>query len=259
MKSKLHFFRRPAVRFALLIFVGSSLSGAEPVQTNTPNDPSMPADPYGILLKPIPEKLVVLTFDDSCVSHATFVAPLLKKYGFGRTFYISNAFAFKTRKDWYMTWEQIKTLDEMGLEVGNHTLGHGQLSATGVDGCTNGLVGIEELCRQYNVSKPITFCWPFYSVNNKFQRVLSEKGYLLARGGNGQAYIPTLDNPFDVPSFTTVANTPPAAFTRAAKMVTQGKVVVFTFHGVPDGEHPGITVEPARFESALLPSGNIFY
>jgi len=35
-------------------------------------------DPYGILLKPIPDKLVVLTFDDACLSHATFVAPLLK-------------------------------------------------------------------------------------------------------------------------------------------------------------------------------------
>jgi len=47
-------------------------------------------DPYGILLKPIPEKLVVLTFDDPCRSHATFVGPLLKKYGFGGTFYITT-------------------------------------------------------------------------------------------------------------------------------------------------------------------------
>ena len=29
---------------------------------------------------------VVLTFDDSVASQATFVAPLLKKYGFGATF-----------------------------------------------------------------------------------------------------------------------------------------------------------------------------
>ena len=30
-------------------------------------------------LKPIPDHLVVLTFDDAVSSHATFVAPLLKK------------------------------------------------------------------------------------------------------------------------------------------------------------------------------------
>jgi peptidoglycan/xylan/chitin deacetylase (PgdA/CDA1 family) len=31
---------------------------------------------------------IVLTFDDSVASHATFVAPLLKKYGFGATFFV---------------------------------------------------------------------------------------------------------------------------------------------------------------------------
>ena len=31
----------------------------------------------------IPDKLVVLTFDDAVKSHRTFVAPLLKELGFG--------------------------------------------------------------------------------------------------------------------------------------------------------------------------------
>ena len=43
-------------------------------------------DPYGIIKKPIPDKTVVLTFDDGCLSHFDFVAPLLKKHGFGATF-----------------------------------------------------------------------------------------------------------------------------------------------------------------------------
>ena len=81
-------------------------------------------DPYGIIIKPIPDKTVVLTFDDACRSHATFVAPLLKEYGFGGSFYITTAFGFKTRKDWYMTWEQIKAMHDMGFEIGNHTFNH---------------------------------------------------------------------------------------------------------------------------------------
>ncbi|MDA1005251.1 MAG: hypothetical protein O3A87_02035 [Verrucomicrobia bacterium] len=43
----------------------------------------MDPDPYGIVTTPIPEKTVVLSFDDSVVSHATNVAPLLKKLEFG--------------------------------------------------------------------------------------------------------------------------------------------------------------------------------
>ncbi|HEY1049820.1 MAG TPA: polysaccharide deacetylase family protein, partial [Prosthecobacter sp.] len=44
------------------------------------------------------DRLVVLTFDDSVASHATFVAPLLKKHGFGATFFITEGFEFLVDK-----------------------------------------------------------------------------------------------------------------------------------------------------------------
>ena len=72
----------------------------------------------------IPDKLVVLTFDDSAKSHATFVAPLLKKLGFGATFFITEGFDFPTNKAAYMTWEEIAGLHRMGFEIGNHTAKH---------------------------------------------------------------------------------------------------------------------------------------
>ena len=69
----------------------------------------------------IPDGVVVLTFDDSVASHATFVAPLLKKLGFGATFFITEGFEFTTDQEHYMTWEQIKALHDAGFEIGNHT------------------------------------------------------------------------------------------------------------------------------------------
>ena len=92
------------------ILTTSTAAAAEPATTGS-------VDPYGIIIKPIPDKTVVLTFDDACLSHATFVAPLLKEYGFGGSFYITTAFGFNTRKDWYMTWEQIKAMHDMGFEI----------------------------------------------------------------------------------------------------------------------------------------------
>ena len=41
-----------------------------------------------ILKGPIPEKLVVLTFDDAPASQYDIVAPLLQEYGFGATFFV---------------------------------------------------------------------------------------------------------------------------------------------------------------------------
>ncbi len=60
--------------------------------------------------EPIPDKLVVLTFDDSAKSHYTIVRPILKRYGFGATFFITEGFDFPTNKTDYMTWEEIAEL-----------------------------------------------------------------------------------------------------------------------------------------------------
>ncbi len=74
--------------------------------------------------QPVPDKLVVLTFDDSVRSHYTIVRPILKEFGFGATFFITEGFEFQTDKENYMTWEQIAELDHAGFEIGNHTRDH---------------------------------------------------------------------------------------------------------------------------------------
>ena len=66
--------------------------------------------PAAFGLEPIPDKLVVLTFDDSAKSHYTTVRPILKRYGFGATFFITEGFDFPTNKTDYMTWEEIAEL-----------------------------------------------------------------------------------------------------------------------------------------------------
>src|SRR5215469_545620 len=80
-------------------------------------------------LEPIPDKLVVLTFDDASKSHFTVARPLLKKYGFGATFFITEGFDFRTNKRDYLTWEEIVELHRDGFEIGNHTVDHKAVTA----------------------------------------------------------------------------------------------------------------------------------
>src|SRR5947207_1085348 len=75
-------------------------------------------------LEPIPDKLVVLTFDDASKSHFTIARPLLKKYGFGATFFVTEGFDMPTNKRDYMTWDEIALLHRDGFEIGNHTRDH---------------------------------------------------------------------------------------------------------------------------------------
>src|SRR5438552_15685414 len=75
-------------------------------------------------LEPIPDGLVVLTFDDSAKSHFTVARPLLKRLGFGATFFITEGFDFRDNKRDYMTWAEIAQLHGDGFEIGNHTRDH---------------------------------------------------------------------------------------------------------------------------------------
>ena len=71
-------------------------------------------------------RTVVLTFDDATKNQMTFVAPLLKKYGFGATFFPCN-FDAKWRKKYantLMDKDDLKALQDMGFEIGNHTDNH---------------------------------------------------------------------------------------------------------------------------------------
>ena len=202
--------------------------------------PAVDPDPLGVLVKPIPDKLVVLTFDDSPASHATIVAPILKSLGFGGTFYVCDFDGFKTRKDWYMTWRQMKALAAEGFEIGNHTVTHYT--------SLNNFLNMEDELLANNCPKPTTVCWPLYQADPGVYAALAANGYTFGRGGHERPYRPTVDNPFDVPSFTIKDGVTVEAFINHAQQACQGRVVVYCFHGVPDMEHPGVSLDPATFK-----------
>jgi len=209
-------------------------------------------DPTGIVKKPIPDKTVVFTFDDGCVSGATIAAPILKQHGFGGTFYVSDAYGFRERKDWYLTWRQIKGMSDDGFEIGNHTRGHGMLSLTDVGGCQAYVWTLEDEMIANRIPKPTTLAWPFYIVNTNFYPLLSSWGYVFARGGHGRVYRPAVDHPLDIPSFAVGGvGMNMEGFISAVQQATAGRVVVLCFHGTPDLEHAAVGTDPDLFEDMV--------
>ena len=202
--------------------------------------PAVAPDPGGILRKPIPDKLVVLTFDDACASGYTVVAPILEPMGFNASFYVCDFDSFKTRKDWYMTYRQMIDLDRRGFEIGNHTVGHG--------GGLDNYLAMEDQLFANGGPRMTTVCWPLYGVVWNICPDLAKRGYTFGRGGHERPYRPTVDSPFDVPSFTITERQPIEEFVKKAQQACQGRVVVYCFHGVPDMEHGAVGVEPATFK-----------
>src|SRR5213076_1543265 len=108
----------------------------------------------------VPDKLVVLTFDDSVASHYSVVRPLLKQYGFGATFFITEGFSFRTNKKDYMTWEQIEGLHRDGFEIGNHTRDHMSVTPASVDRLREQIEAINAQCASHNIPRPTSFAYP---------------------------------------------------------------------------------------------------
>jgi peptidoglycan/xylan/chitin deacetylase (PgdA/CDA1 family) len=70
---------------------------------------------------PLPEKSVVLTFDDGYRDNYDIAFPLLKKYGMTGTFFIVTGLVGYPA---YMTWDQIAEMQRAGMEIGAHTVHH---------------------------------------------------------------------------------------------------------------------------------------
>lgn len=203
-----------------------------------------------ILKKQIPDNLVVLTFDDATASQYSIVAPLLKKFGYGATFFVCEFPTKLSDRSAYMNWEQIAELNKMGFEIANHTKTHiaaGKVSQTQF---IEELNYIETKCDSLGIQKPSNFAYPGYSISVPAMENLLNKGYKFARAGGNRAYDPLCDYPLLVPSWATNIDNKEqimAAFNEAKN----GKIVVLTIHGVPDIEHPWVNTPPALFKEYL--------
>ena len=213
-------------------------------------------------LEPIPDKLVVLTFDDSAKSHYTTVRPILKRYGFGATFFITEGFDFPTNKTDYMTWEQIAELHRDGFEIGNHTGDHASITTKNVARLEEQLEAINRRCAEHGIPRPTSFAYPGNSILPDALPVLKKSGIRFARrggspeydyhDGRGFAYEPGLDHPLLIPSSGdarpdwTLDN-----FIKSVAQARHGRIAVLQFHGIPDTAHAWVSSSAQNFDAYM--------
>ena len=207
------------------------------------------ADP---VIKPIPDHLVLLTFDDSTIDHYTIAAPVMEQYGFHGIFYTTEmlpgpammggwnpGFDDKTR---YMTWEQIRDLSDRGHEIGNHTLHHDLDFPTSSDEAIRAaVVGLEEECAKHGVPKPINMGYPGGYLTQHNMDMMHQLGYYWGRGSQTGAgplvvgdawYDPYLHTPLCIPNHMAMNK---EKITAAIEGAVNGKIAQFVYHEVTDG------------------------
>lgn len=142
--------------------------------------------------KPLPQKPVVITFDDGYQNNAAFGYPLLKQYEMKATIFIIASVMGSDRK---LTWQEARFLADSGvIDIQSHTYDLHRLNADGTALMEQGLHETEKEYRerlnadinktnerfdQYLGYRPQVLAYPYGAYNDINEKVLNEAGYLV--------------------------------------------------------------------------------
>ena len=73
----------------------------------------------------LPDRPVLITFDDGYVDNYTNAYPILKKYNLKATIFIVTGFVSKRKG--YLTWDQLREMEKNGVMAQSHTVTHAPL------------------------------------------------------------------------------------------------------------------------------------
>lgn len=151
---------------------------------------------YNYLKKsePVPEKSVLITFDDGYKGNYEYAYPILKEFNFPATFFIISNFIGSPD---FMTAEEIKEMSDNGIDIESHTAKHEDLStldeASQLETFKNSKEVLEEI-----IKEPIEFIAYPFGRHNPSTRIAAEKaGYKLGFNLNGE-FADRSDNNYNI-------------------------------------------------------------
>lgn len=125
----------------------------------------------------LPEKPIVLTFDDGYWdAYAHAVPEMLARGMTGTVFVVSN---FMDQPS-YLTWGNAQELNAVGIEIGCHTANHYDMSRLGRPLQEAEIVESTQAIEATIGVRPISFCYPFGRQNSITRNILAEQGYATA-------------------------------------------------------------------------------
>lgn len=127
---------------------------------------------------PLPDKPVLITFDDGYQDNYRTAYPIMKKHGLTATvFLITDRIG---QDEWYMTWDQVEEMRRNGFSFGSHTLSHTSLSTVSDDYVMFQLVKSREGA-EWRLDAPVKyFAYPSGRYNENVEKLVRQAGYRAA-------------------------------------------------------------------------------
>lgn len=147
---------------------------------------------------PLPEKPIVITFDDGYYNIMEYAYPYMRENGIKGVINIVGAYTERSTEEdehnpaySYLTWEEIAELDRSGVfEIGSHT--YDMHSTSGRRGCRRlysesaedyrkalfeDIGGLQTMLEDKSGVKPVTFAYPYGFISEESAEILREMGF----------------------------------------------------------------------------------
>jgi peptidoglycan/xylan/chitin deacetylase (PgdA/CDA1 family) len=134
----------------------------------------------------LPERPVVITFDDGFRDFHEAALPALRKYSFPATLFIVSGFidgcstwlrpeGEENRK--MLAWSQILEIDQAGIECGPHSHTHADLDIVPLETAKKEITLSKEILEQKLGHEVTTFCYPYGHYDSRVRELVKQAGF----------------------------------------------------------------------------------
>ncbi len=128
---------------------------------------------------PLPQKPVMLTFDDGYANAWYNAYPVLLKFGFTGTFFVVTDW-LDENKPGYLTWVLARAMIGGGMSIQSHSRSHLDLRHRSLEWYQNQIVKSIQSIESHTGIRPRFFCYPYGGYDNIAIRELRAAGVVAA-------------------------------------------------------------------------------
>jgi peptidoglycan/xylan/chitin deacetylase (PgdA/CDA1 family) len=164
----------------------------------------------------LPERLVLVTFDDGFADTHDEALPVLAARGIASTLYVTTAFALSARSpygDRMVDFAALEELASAGMEIGGHSHTHAQLDTLAKRPLHDEVTRCKDLLEQRLATPVRSFAYPHGYSSAPVRRTVREAGYESACAVTN-ALTPADGDPLRIARLTVRSTTSPADIAR---------------------------------------------
>ncbi len=126
----------------------------------------------------LPNRPVLITFDDGYIDNYTCAFPILKKHGMKATIFIISEYVSLYPN--YLTWEQLLEMQAHGIEFGSHTVDHNVLTELSKNSINHELADSKQTLESRLGRRVEFLAYPCGYTNEDIKARVSAAGYRAA-------------------------------------------------------------------------------